>query len=155
MTRALTLILCASLASGCVAKAIKAKKVETAMNELWVEKNLDSIEKYYTENAAGEVEQFMRESLAAWPDPKITIDDIIIDGDRVVVEWTVVGKHRDLDQVVTLSGVNVATIKGVKVDHEVRYFDNLVVMDQLGYQIVPPDMGESDDWAPAPEVPNR
>ena len=68
--------------SGCVAHAVKEAKVRSAMDELWVEKNLDNIEAYYTEQAAAEVEQFMRESLAVWSDPKIEINTLAIDGER-------------------------------------------------------------------------
>ncbi len=137
------------VSSGCVAHSIKEQKVRSAMDELWVEKNLDNIEAYYTAEAAEEVEQFMRESLAVWPDPKVEINTIAIDAETLVVEWTVTGKHRDLGKEVTLRGVNIATIDGFKVSSERRYFDNLAVMDQLGYRIIPPGMKvEGEDSAP-------
>lgn len=75
----------------------------------------------------------------AFPDVVLTIDDLIAEGDRVVVRWTARGTHRGELAGVAASGRSV-TVPGIIIsrvingriveDHEI--FDNLGMFQQIG-----------------------
>jgi steroid delta-isomerase-like uncharacterized protein len=77
--------------------------------------------------------------LAAFPDTHFTIDDMIAEGDRCVVRWTVRGTHRgDLGGIrptgrqVTLTGIGICRIANGKIAEAYTNWDALGMMQQLG-----------------------
>ncbi len=77
MLRTVTLAVLTVMATGCVA-AIKEAKVRAGLEQIWVDKNLDSIDKHYDPAIASSVRQFVVESQAMWPDAELTIKDVVV-----------------------------------------------------------------------------
>jgi steroid delta-isomerase-like uncharacterized protein len=80
----------------------------------------------------------------AFPDLRMTIDDIIAEGDRVVLRWTGHGTHRgDLTGIaptgrtVTISGIIVSQLFGGKIVEDFESFDEVALLRQLGVTTIP------------------
>lgn len=80
----------------------------------------------------------------AFPDIRLTIDDLIAEDDKVVVRWTARGTHRgDLagiaptGRAVTISGIVITRISGGKVVEEFESFDEVSLLRQLGVTTLP------------------
>ena len=79
----------------------------------------------------------------AFPDAHLTIDDMIAEGDQVVVRWTARGTNKgDLKGVtptgkqVTVTGTDVHRIVGGKIVETGGNWDTMGMMQQLG--VIPP-----------------
>ena len=77
--------------------------------------------------------------LAAFPDLHVTMEDMIAEGDRVVVRWTASGTHKgDLMGIaptgrrVTVTGIAIDRIAGGKTVEHWEVFDQMGLMQQLG-----------------------
>ena len=83
--------------------------------------------------------QSMNEFYSAFPDVHVTLDDMVVEGDKVATRWTLTGTHkgefmgrRPTNKKVTVWGITIDRIAGGKfVESWVRY-DNLGFMQQLG-----------------------
>jgi len=80
----------------------------------------------------------------AFPDLKMTIDDLIAEGDTVVMRWTGRGTHRgDLSgiaptgRVTTVTGIVVSRLVGGKIAEDFEAFDELGMLRQLGVASIP------------------
>ncbi len=106
----------------------------------------------YVYHGAGGVElrgpdgfrQLINTYRGAFPDIRLTIDDLIAEDDKVVVRWTARGTHRgDLagiaptGRAVTISGIVVTRISGGKVVEEFESFDEVSLLRQLGVSTLP------------------
>jgi predicted ester cyclase len=76
---------------------------------------------------------------AGFPDFRVTIDDMIAEGDRVVSRWTVRGTHQGelmgnapTGNQVTFTGYLFDRISGGKIEEECVDYDTLHVMQQIG-----------------------
>jgi steroid delta-isomerase-like uncharacterized protein len=76
---------------------------------------------------------------AAFPDIHLTIDDLIAQGDRVVVRWTLTGTHRGVWRGIPATGntvkwnaTDIYTVTKGKIAALVRAADNLAWLKQLG-----------------------
>jgi len=94
-----------------------------------------------------ESEQFMRTFLAAFPDRRLTIEDMIAEGDKVVTRYTGRGTHKGDFQGIPATGkevsftaISIARISKAKVVEEWEEWDALGFMLQLG--AIPP-IGEA------------
>ena len=86
--------------------------------------------------------QSMSEFYSAFPDSHFTIDDIVAEGDKVVVRWTMTGTHKGefggippTNKKVTIWGIYIDRMAGGKFVETWERFDMLGMMQQLG--IVP------------------
>jgi steroid delta-isomerase-like uncharacterized protein len=85
------------------------------------------------------LKQFMGVYLRAFPDARITIEDQLVDGDRVVTRWTGYGTQTGEFMEMAPSGKKVA-VPGVQIDRfsdgkiveEWTLFDQLGMLQQLG-----------------------
>jgi steroid delta-isomerase-like uncharacterized protein len=84
---------------------------------------------------------------AAFPDIQMIVEDVIGEGDRVVVRYTLRGTHRGAfrgiaptGRKVTWSGINIYRVEGGKVVETWQLADALGVMQQLG---VVPRVGQA------------
>lgn len=84
------------------------------------------------------VKQGFRDFRTAFPDIHYAFDDIIAEGDRVVVRYTISGTHRGeflgvppSGRRVTWTGINIARINGGKFVERWGAFDTASVMRQL------------------------
>jgi steroid delta-isomerase-like uncharacterized protein len=75
----------------------------------------------------------------AFPDLHLTLEDVLAEGDKVVVRFTAKGTHRgDLmgiapsGKVVTVKGISIVRIAGGKIVEEWEHFDDLGMMKQIG-----------------------
>ncbi len=75
----------------------------------------------------------------AFPDLKITHDDVVAEGDKVLIRWTARGTHRGEFQgiaptgkAVTVTGVDLFRIAGGKIVELWQEADRLGMMRQLG-----------------------
>ena len=98
---------------------------------------LDALKEYYSNNHK------------AIPDFHMTIDDMIVKGDRTVVVWTLSGTNTgplhtpsgDMPATgnkVQFSGVAIDRFDEGKIVEEWVYFNVLELMQQLGFTLVPP-----------------
>ncbi len=78
-------------------------------------------------------------TLSAFPDIQISIEDLIAEGDRVVVRWTCRGTHRGefagippTNKQVTFTGIDIYRYKGGKRVETWRQLDALGLGQQLG-----------------------
>ena len=85
------------------------------------------------------LKQFMGEYLRAYPDARITIEDQLVEGDRVVTRWTgrgtQTGELMDLaptGKKVAVAGVQIDRLTGGKIVESWTLFDQLGMLQQLG-----------------------
>jgi len=85
------------------------------------------------------MKEFVTGYLAAFPDARITIDEILAEGDLVTVRWSGRGTHQgDLMGIsptgkqVTVSGISIARLTDGKVVEEWSNWDTLGMLQQLG-----------------------
>ena len=85
------------------------------------------------------LKQFMGEYLRAYPDARITIEDQLVEGDRVVTRWT--GRGTQTGQFmemppsgkrVAVQGVQIDRLSGGKIVESWTLFDQLGMLQQLG-----------------------
>jgi predicted ester cyclase len=128
------------------------KMVETYWTEVWGKGNLQAVADFYHPNAKhGDdftIEGFQRGVTSlreAFPDFKVTINDIFATGDKVVCEVTYTGTHtgrkmfkqEPLGKAVTVPGIDIFTFKdGTCVNHQ-HVADHLDLVMQMGVQLTP------------------
>jgi steroid delta-isomerase-like uncharacterized protein len=85
------------------------------------------------------LKQFMGAYLRAFPDANLTVDDQLVDGDRVVTRWTgrgtQTGELMDLaptGKQVAVTGIQIDRIAGGKIVESWTLFDQLGMLQQLG-----------------------
>lgn len=89
--------------------------------------------------------QFCSEFFDAMPDANVTIDDIIVEGDKVATRWTLTGTHKGelrgkhvasdaspTYKKVTTWAITIDRIVGGKFVEEWERYDTLGLMQQLG-----------------------
>jgi predicted ester cyclase len=76
---------------------------------------------------------------SASPDLRVSIDDMIAEGDRVVTRWTARGTHQGelmgnapTGNQMTVRGILVDRISGGKIEEEWADYDTLHLMQQIG-----------------------
>lgn len=130
--------------------------IQAYTEDFWNEQNIAAFEKYFTadfilHNADGDLngEQFKgfcQANFTAFPDLKVTTDDLIAEGDKVVKVWTVNGTHKGdfmgipaTGKPIVIKGIEMFRIADGKIAEVWLSMDNLGMMQQLG--VIPP-MGE-------------
>jgi predicted ester cyclase len=76
--------------------------------------------------------QDMRELFSAFPDVHFTLDDMVVEGDRVAIRYTWVGTDKATKKTVTMWGICIDRIAGHKLVEEWERYDTLGFMQQLG-----------------------
>jgi steroid delta-isomerase-like uncharacterized protein len=76
---------------------------------------------------------------ATFPDLKVTGDDMIAEGDKVVTRWTGIGTHQGeflgvpaSGNQVTVTGIGIDRIEGGKIVEHWEQFDAMGMMQQMG-----------------------
>jgi len=95
-----------------------------------------------------EYEQFARSLRAAFPDGRMTVEDMIAEGDKVVTRYTSSGTHKGefmgipaTGKKVVCTGIIISRIDQGKIAEDWEEFDGVGFMVQLG--AIPP-IGEAD-----------
>jgi steroid delta-isomerase-like uncharacterized protein len=150
---------------GAVPQATEANKalVRRMIEEGWNKHNLALLDELYADcvyynPATGEIKgealkQFLASMLAAFPDIRFTIEDLVAEGDKVVTRWSCTGTHQGefmglapTGKQLTPSALDIFRIVEGKVVEERVEFDTLRFFQQLG--AVPP-LGKAEDKAAA------
>jgi steroid delta-isomerase-like uncharacterized protein len=110
-----------------------------AMDELLA---ADFVFNYPSPGARGDREGYkatVKEILGGFPDVKFSAQDVVAEGDRVVVHWRGRGTHRGdywgiapTGRQVTMEGLSLLRIAGGKLAAEVGYSNTLEMMQELG-----------------------
>ena len=87
--------------------------------------------------------QFIGAMFEAFPDAKMTMDDLFSSGDKVAYRLTFKGTHKAelmgipaTNKAVTVTSIGIARVSGGKIVEEWENFDEMGMMQQLG--VVPP-----------------
>ena len=133
-------------------EAENIKMVETYWSEVWNKGNLQAVADFYHPNAKhGDdftIDGFQKavaSQLEAFPDLKVTINDIFATGNRVVCEVTYTGTHtgrkmfkqEPLGKAVTVPGMDIFTFENGKCVHHQHVADHLELVMQMGLQLTP------------------
>ena len=130
--------------------------VRRTYEEVWNDKNLDVIDEIaaadavahnippgFPEGAEGS-KAFIGMYLSAFPDTKMTVEDMIAAGDTVVTRWRATGTHNGelmgippTGKQVTVTGIGIDRISGGKIVESWGEFDALGMMQQLGVVPMP------------------
>jgi steroid delta-isomerase-like uncharacterized protein len=125
------------------------------LEEIWHQGNLDAIEEFiapnyirhtsYTVSGGRDVHgpAGARQTIASvrtvFPDIHFTVEDMLVDGDKVIVRWTCRGTHRGVfrgvaptGKQVTFGGMNIYRIVAGKIVERWAYEDGLGLLQQLG-----------------------
>ena len=86
-----------------------------------------------------EARQFINMYKSAFPDLRVTVEDVLAEGDQAVTRWTIRGTHRgDLmgtaptERKIEFEGITIHRIEGGKIVEEWNVYDTLGVMQQIG-----------------------
>ena len=81
----------------------------------------------------------------AFPDFTMTIDEFFIAGDKIISYWTLdatntgpMGNLPPTNKKVHVSGVAISKVVDGKIIEDFAYFNVLEMMQQLGFQLIPP-----------------
>ena len=140
--------------------------VRRYFEEIWDKGNLELIDELFTTNfvrhgpTATEGEVHGLEGFkglvsmyhTALPDLRVPIEDLISEGDRVVIRWRARGTHQGelmgippTGNRVQMTGMYMSRISGGKIVEEWNIYDLLGLMQQLG---VSPAPGQSEEASP-------
>jgi steroid delta-isomerase-like uncharacterized protein len=134
--------------------------VGRAWEEFFIRGNLDKADEFFapdyvnhdpaaSEDRHGpeELRQFLSMYRNAFPDMRFTIEDVVAEGDEVVVRWTLRGTHQGelmgippTNNPVTVRGMSIERVSNAKIVETWDSYDALGLMQQLG---VIPEPGQS------------
>ena len=117
--------------------------------QVWNERRRELFEEFVTENVVPHgtpggpglegIKQGYDMAVNAFPDAQQTIEDVIAEGDKVVVRWMSRATHQGellgipgTGQQVTLSGVTIYRLDDARIVEMWYHPDNLSLMQQLG-----------------------
>jgi steroid delta-isomerase-like uncharacterized protein len=130
----------------------------TFIEDAWNGRNMDSLRAVSVENyirnlngiqvakSQNEVEANMNIFFNGFPDSKLVVDDIVIKDNRLFAHWTFTGTNTGIFGEVAPTGKN-ATLSGYsnihfnsdgKITQEDVYYNELQLLQQLGYSLIPP-----------------
>jgi len=169
----LVILLCFTFGCQKQAEEVITEEEAKAIHNLYVEArntvNLDLLDEIYAEDVVvhdcsapediiglDALKQYYSNNHRALPDLHMTIDDMIVKGDRTVTVWTLSGTntgplHTHLGDMpatgnkVHFSGVAIDRFDEGKIVEEWVYFNVLQLMQQLGFTIVPPQPPEPQE----------
>ena len=141
--------------------------VRRLMEEVWNKGNLSIVDEFFTPNyehhdpstpdfGRGPESEKKRATLYrnAFPDVRLTIEDIIAEGETVIARWSCRGTHKgDLSGIAptgkpfTISGVSIARFANGKMVEAWVNWDALGLMQQLG---VVPELAKAKAQAAVP-----
>lgn len=125
--------------------------VRRLMDEVWSRGRLDAVDQLLAPDYAGHnlpeglpsdaegFKQVMSLYRTAFPDMPITLEDLVAEGDRVVVRWSARGTHGgDLAGIpptgrpVSVTGIDIYRLAGGKIVENWNQSDQMGMMQQIG-----------------------
>ena len=91
--------------------------------------------------------QFIKDIRSAYPDLKLTVEEMIVEGETLAFRWTFQGTHTGQSPIldiaptgkqVTQTGCSLVHWAEGKVVEVWGYLDHLGLLHQLGFELVPP-----------------
>lgn len=131
------------------------KVVETYFEEAWNNGNLDVVDELFHAEYVGhgfedgslgrdELKQFIAGYRAAFPDASFTIEDTLVDGNKVMVRWTATGTHEGemrgiapTGQNVTVTGMFLARLADGMIVESWSNYDLAGLLEQIGTDVHP------------------
>ena len=93
------------------------------------------------------IKQFYVGTHSAFPDFHVEFDAVHVAGDVIVSEWTMsgtqtgpLGEYAPTGRTMQISGVALSRVKNGRVTEDKVYLDRLGLMEQLGFELVRPDV---------------
>jgi predicted ester cyclase len=77
------------------------------------------------------IRRFVAAIRADIPDLYFTADDVVAEGDRVVVRWTATGTHASVNRRIRFTGMDILRIREEKIIESWPCFDRLAIEQQL------------------------
>lgn len=121
------------------------------MDEVWCKGNLDAIDELIATNFVFNwappgvtsdregYKQTVTMQFTGFPDLHCTIDDLVAEGDKVVIRWTGNSTHKGefmgiapTGKKMKMTGISIIRIVGGKIAEEWTEMDQLGIMQQLG-----------------------
>jgi predicted ester cyclase len=109
------------------------------MEEVFNQRRFEVLDELFAASILGRIKQSSLPFLAAFPDWHGTVDDIMVEGDKVINRWSGHGTHSaDLmgipatGKAVTLTGITIFRITGNKIVEEWTEANLLGLMQQIG-----------------------
>jgi steroid delta-isomerase-like uncharacterized protein len=122
------------------------------LEQIYNQQRLDLVQEFYTEDQVQHVvgsppvppglesfKEALTMALAAFPDIRLTYDDEIAEGDKVVFRWTMTATHQGefmgipaTGNQITRSGAAIYRLDNARIAELWFYADNLEFMQQLG-----------------------
>ena len=121
------------------------------MDEVWCKGNLDAVDELIATNFVFNwappgvtsdrdgYKQTVTMQFTAFPDLHCTIDDLVAEGDKVVIRWTGNSTHKGefmgiapTGKKMKMTGISIIRIVGGKIVEEWTEMDQLGIMQQLG-----------------------
>ena len=130
---------------------ISRNLIARCYDELWNQQKLDvvaeirSADVIYHDPAAGDIigteagKLHVAQSLSAFPDIHVTVDDIIAEGDMAAVRYTFTGTHKGeafgvpaTGASIAVTGINIIKVANGKIVEEWAMWDVLGMLEQIG-----------------------
>jgi len=109
------------------------------MEEVFNQRKFEVLDELFTPSILGRIKQSTLPFLAAFPDWHGTVDDIMVDGDKVINRWSGHGTNTaslmgmpPTGKAVTMTGITIFRISGNKIVEEWTEANQLGLMQQLG-----------------------
>jgi len=109
------------------------------MEEVFNQRKFEVLDELFTPSILGRIKQNTLPFLAAFPDWHGTVDDIMVDGDKVINRWSGHGTNTaslmgmpPTGKAVTMTGITIFRISGNKIVEEWTEANQLGLMQQLG-----------------------
>ena len=95
------------------------------------------------------IKNFFGSLRSAFPDLNMTIDDTIVEGNKIVWMWTMKGTNSGplqglplTNKPVHLSGVSIAHVENGKMAEIWDYYNQAILLQQVGFTVAPPSAQE-------------
>lgn len=89
-------------------------------------------EPFYSSNGLEGYRDVMRTGLAPFRDHEITIEDLVLDGDRGALTWAARATHDSSSRTVQIKAVSILRFRDGKIAAEWRVYDGASVLQQIG-----------------------
>jgi predicted ester cyclase len=110
--------------------------------EVWSKGNADAADEFYAPGDYLEgLKQVAHALFSAFPDYRVTINDMVVEGDKIAVHWTGRGTHQGdwqgiapTGRQVSVEGIDIEYLRDGKIVNEEGVIDMMGMMRQLGPQ---------------------
>jgi steroid delta-isomerase-like uncharacterized protein len=149
-------------------KEMRSEEIEAIVRreieQIWNNGNLSAadeiIAEHYVLHEASEdikgleaFKVFAKDFRTAFPNAHFDIDDVIVEGDKVVMRYTFMGKHdgdymgiASTGKEVTATGIRLSRMADGKIQETWNYLDKLSILVQLGWWVPPEDWQLAYTW---------